>query len=201
MLVYLQLVFGNLNRRENTENDFRALRQENQDFATFWTEFQRLSIELNWNNAILINNLTSKLSIKMRRQLSIGDKRPTNLFKYAKRCQRVYQDLKNIARAKAASDQYTEKRAAAAATSSHTSPTKKVATTNTTTTQTMSFLDCQLTFSERDQLMKEEKCFTCKEVRHQTINCSKEWKPMSSLAVSRMAVQEVQKLESQSENA
>ena len=35
MLAYFQLVFGDSNRQKNAENDFRALRQGNQDFATF----------------------------------------------------------------------------------------------------------------------------------------------------------------------
>ena len=74
----------------------------------------------------------------MRRQLSTGDKRPINLVKYAERCQRVYQDLKDIAHAKVVSDQYTEKRAAAA-TLSHTFSAKKMTITNTKTIQTASF--------------------------------------------------------------
>ena len=48
----------------------------------------------------------------MRYQLSTGDKRPINLLEYTKHCQRMYQDLKNIACAKTAFKQYMEKRAA-----------------------------------------------------------------------------------------
>ena len=122
MLAYLERVFGDSNRRENAENEFRALRQGGKDFNTFWAEFQRLAIELDRNEDTLISDLTSKLSYDMRSKLSAGDKRPPDLLEYSKRRQRVYQDLKNLARMKAASDRYTEKRAAATATATATTP-------------------------------------------------------------------------------
>ena len=133
MLAYLERVFGDPNRRANAETQFRALRQGNKDFNTFWAEFQRLSIELDRNNATLISDLTSKLSYEMQRQLSTGNEKPTDLLKYAERCQRVAQRLKNTARTKAALERYNEKCAAAAALASSTLAAKK-ATTSTTTT-------------------------------------------------------------------
>ena len=66
----------------------------------------------------------------MQRQLNTGDEQPTNLLKYAKRCQRVYQGLKNVACVTAAVKQAKEKRALTLA-------AKNVAT-STTTTQTTS---------------------------------------------------------------
>lgn len=75
MLACLERVFGDSNRRENAETEFRALRQGGKDFNTFWAEFQRLAIELDRNDATLISDLTSKLSYEMQRQLNTGDKR------------------------------------------------------------------------------------------------------------------------------
>lgn len=183
MLAYLKQVFGDSNRRENAENEFRALRQSGKDFNTFWAEFQRLAMELDRNDATLISDLTSKLSYQMLRQLNTGDKRPTDLLEYAERCQRVYQGLKDVARAKAASERYMEKRAAARATT--TTPAKKVTTSTTTTRTPSSTVPGRrvLTASERERLMREGRCFSCKEVGHRTTECSNEWKPMSSLAV------------------
>ena len=76
----------------------------------------------------------------MRCQLITGDKQPTNLLKYAKCCQNVYQGLKDLARMKIASKHYTEKCAIAIA----------------------KFIS-QLATSKRNQLMKEKKCFLCKQ--------------------------------------
>ena len=173
MLAYLERVFGDPNRRANAETQFCALRQGSKDFNTFWAEFQRLSIELDQNDATLISNLTSKLSYEMQRQLSTGDEEPTDLLKYVERCQRVAQRLKDAARTKAASEQYNEKRAAAASVSS--TPAAKKVATSTTTTQTTSSLaepSCRLSIGKRDWLMKEAKCFTCKQVGHRTTKCS-----------------------------
>ena len=86
MLTYLKRVFGYSNRRKNTENKFRALRQGSKNFNTFWAEFQRLAIELDWNDATLISNLMSKLMYNMQRQLNTGDKQLTNLLEYAEHC-------------------------------------------------------------------------------------------------------------------
>ena len=85
MLAYLKKVFGDLNRRQNAEYEFRILHQEDQEFNTFWAEFLWLSIELDQNDATLISDLTSKLSLNMRLHLINGDEEPTDLFKYAER--------------------------------------------------------------------------------------------------------------------
>ena len=194
MLAYLERVFGDPNRRANAETQFRALRQGNKDFNTFWAEFQRLSIELNWNNEMLISDLTSKLSYAMQLQLSTGDEEPTGLLKYAERCQRVAQRLKDAGRAKVAAEKYAEKQAAATA---KTAPAPKKGSTSTTTMQTTSSSaepSQRLSISEQDRLMKEARCFMCKQVGHRTTKCSNDWKPMSSLSVSHMVVQEVQEL-------
>ena len=47
--------------------------------------------------------------------------------------------------------------------------------------------------SEKDQLMKEGRCFSCKEVGHRTMDCLSEQKPVSELTVSRVTL--MQKLE------
>ena len=65
----------------------------------------------------------------MQRQLNTGDERPTDLLRYAERCQRVYQELKNVARVTAAVERAKEKRALSTAAT----PAKKVATSTTTT--------------------------------------------------------------------
>ena len=75
----------------------------------------------------------------MQRQLSTKDKKPTNLLKYAERCQRVVQKLKDAAHIKTASEQYNKNGAAATiAPASNTPAAKKIATSSSTTAQTTS---------------------------------------------------------------
>ena len=71
-------------------------------------------MELDWNKATSISDLTFKLSYKMQCQLNTDDKKPTHLLKYAKCYQRIFQRLKNAVCAKTASKQYAKKCAAAA---------------------------------------------------------------------------------------
>ena len=84
----------------------------------------------------------------MQCQLNTRDERPTDVLKYAKRCQQVYQGLKDVARVTAAVERAKEKHA------SSTSAAKKVATSlSTMTTQTMSSSakpSRRLTINERD---------------------------------------------------
>ena len=180
MLAYLEQVFDDPNRRVNAEYKFRILHQEGQEFNTFWAEFLWLSIELNWNKSTLISNLTFKLSHEVRQQLINGDEPPTNLFKYAERCQQVYQGLKDLARAEA---EVLEECVVA--------PAQKVSTKPTTIQTARS--SCHPVTSKRDQLMKEGRCFLCREVGHKTIHCPSKRKLMNELSVSRMTIQKSEK--------
>ena len=126
---------------------------------------------------MLISNLTFKLTYEMQRQLSTGDKEPTNLLKYAKHCQRVSQRLKDAARTKAALERYIEKRATASTldAATITTPAKKVSTSTTMQTTTLAAKPSrQRTSNQRKRLMKEKRCFTCKKKSHMTSECLKE---------------------------
>ena len=187
MLAYLERVFGDSNRRRNAKYEFRYLHQTG-NFNTFWAKFLRLSVELDRNKATLISDLTHKLLVKMRLQLINGDEEPTDLFQYSERCRRVYQGLQEIVRAKALKKSIEE-----GAVVDLTLYQKVKANTNTIQTARSSRHPVT---SERDQLMKERRCFLCREVGHRTIDCpgkkklTIEQKPMNELAVSRMVVQE-----------
>ena len=75
----------------------------------------------------MISNLTFKLFYNMKHQLITGDKQSTDLLKYTKHYQRVYQGLKDLARMIVASEKYTKKYAAAIATAAPAiAPAKKV---------------------------------------------------------------------------
>ena len=191
MLAYLEWVFRDSNRRQNAEYKFWVLHQEGQDFNTFWAKLLQLSIKLDKNKATLISNLTHKLLLDVCVQLINGDK-STNLMAYAKRCQRVYQGLKEITHAEALERSVEE------CVEEVVAPVPRFRPTTIRTTRS----SCYPVTSEKDQLMKEGRCFSCREVGHRTIDCPSEqkaidkWKPRIKLAVSHMVVQEAKPKES-----
>ena len=177
MLAYLEQVFGDSNRRRNAKYKFQYLHQTG-DFNTFWAKFLRLSVKLDRSNATLISNLTNKLSVDVRLQFINGDEEPTDLFEYAEQCRRVYQGLKEIAHAEALEKSIEECVVAVA------TPVRKVSTIRTAKSSH------QPVISKKDQLMKERRCFSCRKVGHQTMDCLNKQKPTSKLAVSRMVLKE-----------
>ena len=134
----------------------------------------------------MISDLTHKLSLDIQIQLINRDK-PTDLFEYAEQCRRVYQRLKKIARSEAF-ERSTEQSVIIAPT-----PTQKVGTRSTIRTARS---NRHPVTSERDQLMKEGRCFSCREVGHRTIDCPSERKLTSKLSVSRMTMQKSEQKES-----
>ena len=100
---------------------------------------------------------------------------------YAKRCQRVYQGLKEIAHAETL-ERSMEKCVVAAA-----APIQKTSTGATIIRTARS--SCQPVISEKDQLMKEERCFSCKKVGYRTMNCLSKKKLTNELSVSCVTMQ------------
>ena len=122
----------------------------------------------------------------MQIQLINGNKEPTDLNAYAERCRRVYQGLKEIAHAEAL------KRSMEECVEEVVAPVPRFRPTTIRTARS----NCQPVISEKDQLMKEGRCFSCREVGHRTMDCLNERKPRNKLAVSRMVVQEAKPKES-----
>ena len=131
----------------------------------------------------------------MRLQLINGDEEPTDLNAYAARCRRVYQGLKEIAHAEALERSMEE------CVEEVVAPVPRFRPTTIRTTRS----NRQPVISERDQLMKEGRCFSCREVGHRTMDCpsekklTSERKPMSELSVSRVTMQKSEQKESRIE--
>lgn len=89
MLDCLEAVYGDPNRKKNSRNKYRNLRQGDKDFNTFWPEFQRLAADLDHNEATLIDDLVHKSHHTIQLQLATGNKLPTGLSALALRCQRI----------------------------------------------------------------------------------------------------------------
>ena len=103
---------------------------------------------------------------------------------YAERCRCGYYGLKEIAHAEALERSIEE-----CVVTEVVAPVPRFSTRPTTIQTARS--SRHIVTSERDQLMKKGRCFSCKEVGHRTMDCPiNKRKLKSKLAVSRMVVQE-----------
>ena len=188
----LERTYGDPNRKQNAMNSFRALKQGSKDFNTFWAEFQRLAAELEHNEATLISELKYKLSWEMSLQLATGDQAPTDLYAFAQKCQRLYQDLKDSDRSKASMERYAERRSSTAPTPSAMAKRTTTSTktyvpprpfTSTPTTRTTSYM----TEEEKERLTREGRCFFCKETGHISRDCEKKTRPAKVQELAEVA--------------
>ena len=93
---YLTKAFGDLNRKHTARAKFRTLIQGSKPFAEFWGEFQYLAAELDHSDDTLIEELESKLTPSLQRQMINGDEEPTDLYDFARRCQRADEKLRRV---------------------------------------------------------------------------------------------------------
>ena len=68
-----------------TRQAYRKLYQNKDTFATFWAEFQRLTIELDIDEETLINDLRHKVNSKLQNALVI-EINPSSLHALARKC-------------------------------------------------------------------------------------------------------------------
>ena len=95
MFEVLQKAYGDVNQKHIAMNKFRDLKMT-KDFNSFWAKFQVLASELDHNEAILISKLKFKLTPLLSRAMAGGVSQPTDIYEYAKQCQQMYQNLKDI---------------------------------------------------------------------------------------------------------
>lgn len=75
----LTAAFGDPSRKQNARTSYRAMRQGEKDFNTFWAELQRLAAELDHSEETLIADLIEKSHYTIQQQLATGEEEPTNL--------------------------------------------------------------------------------------------------------------------------
>src|SRR5271154_1582565 len=91
----LTQVYGDPDRRHTAQRLYSKLYQNRRPFAEFWAEFQRLAAELDYNQTTMIDDLRFKLSPSLQNALvHVPD--PTDIYEFARTCQRVDQRLKDI---------------------------------------------------------------------------------------------------------
>ena len=83
MFEILQKAYGDSNHVHMAANKFCDLKMT-EDFNSFWTEFQVLASELDYNKVMLIGELKYKLTPLLFWAMTGGVSRPKDIYKYAK---------------------------------------------------------------------------------------------------------------------
>jgi len=81
----LDKVFSDPDRKYTARQAYRKLYQNKDTFATFWAEFQRLTVELDIDEETLIDDLRHKVNSKMQNAL-VTEINPTSLHALARKC-------------------------------------------------------------------------------------------------------------------
>ena len=81
----LDKVFSDPDRRYTARQAYRKLYQNKDTFATFWAEFQRLTVELDIDEETLIDDLRHKVNSKMQAAL-VTEINPVSLHTLARKC-------------------------------------------------------------------------------------------------------------------
>lgn len=117
----------------------------------------------------------------------IGLRRFKDLFNNAEQCSRVYQDLKEAASARVASEQYREGRHvlltpkqyyASTPVARGVSATLRITSFSKSTLKSINYLSS----TEMSYLKKEGRCFICKNTGHIAAACTGDSKPISAKA-------------------
>jgi hypothetical protein len=91
----LEKVFRDPDRRYIVRQAYRKLYQNKDSFATFWAEFQRLTVELDIDEETLINDLRHKVSSKMQAAL-VTEINPISLHALARKCLLIDQNIQKL---------------------------------------------------------------------------------------------------------
>jgi len=200
VLEVLERTFGDPFRKRTARNEFRNLKQGNRDFNSFWSDFQRLTADMDESEETLVEDLRHKVSIELRTALA-ADRNTTNLFELAQTCQYIDQELRDVGRARQNLSRFAPRLASTTASASPRTAVQEKTTTTTTSTSAP-----RTTFSPaarapyfprseyrpprsphtdamKEKLMREGKCFHCQKSGHVAREC-----PDKTSALHKMEV-------------
>jgi hypothetical protein len=75
--------FGEADSKEVARRKFKATRQGNRSPAANWADFQRIIADLDYNDAMYIDQFNDGLHIDVQPQLALLDTRPTTMIEFA----------------------------------------------------------------------------------------------------------------------
>jgi hypothetical protein len=75
--------FGEADSREVARRKLKGLKQASRSASAYWAEFQRITADLDYNDATYIDHFHDGLHIDVQRQLALMDERPSTLVDFA----------------------------------------------------------------------------------------------------------------------
>jgi hypothetical protein len=164
----LEKVFGDPDRRYTARQAYRKLYQNKDSFATFWAEFQRLTVELDIDEETLIDDLRHKVSSKMQAAL-VTEINPISLHALARKCLLIDQNIQKLQKQEA---RYT----APALRNQRQQNTQgqdyqKDYQNTSVKPYTPRLYRAPHSDPAKEKLMKEGRCFVCQQTGHRAIKC------------------------------
>ncbi len=163
ILLIINKMYDDLNRRHTTQRQFLKLYQNKIFFHEFWMKFQRLSAKLGYNNETLLDDLQHKISSDLQRVMI--NERTMNLNEFVDICMQVDVRLTKL-NARSAFKASTTQVARSIASISTMITTATSASISAWKKLRISNVD-----SVREKLFKKELCFKCKKSEHRARDC------------------------------
>ena len=151
-------------------------------FSDFYSEFIRLASDLEYTSEMLIREFKHKLTPRLQDRLNSGIKLPKTISALAKRCLSIYKQMQATDRIREkAKSSITVQTTAEVPLKAVTFSSRALAIPNKNTffLRLYNILRRSITLMPRNldaeisQLMKEGRCFNCKERGHIMLNCPK----------------------------
>lgn len=159
ILHQLEDIYGDPDRVRKSRRQYNALRQENQPFNVFYSEFIKLSSYLDYNSSTLMDDLRDKLNRRLQDALTVC---PTQ-FETLSTLKNYLQSVDNQQRSNMQQRQDSVRNTGR--------PLEVRTRAAAPTTPTPRTVPVQTQPTERDSIMAQGLCFKCKQPGHIARNC------------------------------
>jgi hypothetical protein len=183
ILTHLRGVFANPNRIAESYAQYKELAMKPKDhFNDFYAEFSRLAGEAKIPMIHRKRDLYSKLPYLLQNQIiSAVNKETTDLDKFVRKCQSASYDIGLIQKGRSLGGGAITTSSTLRSSTRSTPLIKKEPLSTSTLTKTF------MSAAERSALMKEGRCFYCREPGHMTIECPKKKSTLASVSAAAAA--------------
>ena len=101
MIFFLEDIYENSDHQRNVRREYRKLTMfDTQNFQSFYSNFHRLSIQINFDQLTLMKNLIDKFTMSLKQTLNNLSRNWFTLLQWKNDIQQVYNDLINIRKEK-----------------------------------------------------------------------------------------------------